>query len=69
MAKKAEAPKAAEVDPAVAATLTGIIYQAKLFIRLARVNVPEKEVVAEVITLWRNVKEALKNNGSPGVGA
>jgi hypothetical protein len=43
----------------VAATLTGIIYQAKLFNRQARVNVPEEEVVVEVISLWRIVTDAL----------
>jgi hypothetical protein len=67
MAKKAESPIAAErVDPAVAATLTGIIYQAKLFNRQAKVNVPEEEVVVEVIRLWRNVMDALGSGSVPG---
>jgi hypothetical protein len=47
------------VDPAVAATLTGIIYQARLFNRQARMNVPESEVISEVLNLWRNVIDAL----------
>jgi hypothetical protein len=49
----------APVDPAVAATLTGIIYQARLFNRQARMNVPEREVISEVLSLWRNVVDAL----------
>jgi hypothetical protein len=70
MAKKAGLPKAAEkVDPVVAATLTGIIYQAKLFNRQARVNVPEEEVVVEVISLWRIVTDALKNDTLPVINA
>ena len=68
MAKKTGAAKAVEkVDPVVAATLTGIIYQAKLFNRQARVNVPEEEVVVEVISLWRIVSEALNNDTLPAI--
>jgi hypothetical protein len=52
----------------VAATLTGIIYQAKLFNRQARVNVPEEEVVVEVISLWRIVMDALSSDSMPAVG-
>jgi hypothetical protein len=48
-----------QVDPMVAAQLTGIIYQARLFNRQARMNVPEQEVVSEVVSLWRNVMAAL----------
>jgi len=70
MAKKAAVAKAGEeVDPAVAATLTGIIYQAKLTNRQAKVNVPEEEVLVEVISLWRIVMDALKSGALPGVGA
>jgi len=66
MARKAGLPKAAKkVAPAVAAALTGIIYQAKLFNRQARVNVPEQEVIAEVISLWRNVTDALTHGAIP----
>jgi len=64
MAKKPDAPK---VDPQVAATLTGIIYQAKLFNRQAKVSVPEEEVMVEVISLWRIVSEALNSETLPGV--
>ena len=58
-----------KVDPAVAATLTGIIYQAKLFNRQAKVNVPEEEVVVEVISLWRIVMDALRSGSVPGISA
>ena len=70
MAKKTEAPSAAEkIDPGVAATLTGIIYLAKLFNRQAKINVPEEEVVVEVITLYRIVAEALTTGTIPGLSA
>jgi len=70
MAKKNDLPMATEkVDPAVAATLAGIIYQAKLFNRQARVSVPEEEIVVEVISLWRIVMEAVKSDSVPGVSA
>ena len=70
MAKKTGTAKSSEkVDPAVAATLTGIIYQAKLFNRQARISVPEEEVVVEVISLWRIVTDALNNGTFPGLGS
>ena len=70
MAKKTGLSKAADkVDPAVAATLAGVIYQAKLFNRQARVNVPEEEVVVEVISLWRIVMDALSSDSMPAPGA
>jgi hypothetical protein len=47
------------VDPMVAATLTGIIYQARLFNRQARMNIPEDEIISEVVTLWQKVREVL----------
>jgi len=70
MAKKPESTKGAEnIDPAVAATLTGIIYQARLFNRQAKVTVPEEEVMAEVISLWRIVKAALNSESVPKTSA
>ncbi len=54
----------ANADPQVAATLTGIIYQAKLFNRQARMNVPEEEVVNEVVSLWRQVTRVLTRSSS-----
>ena len=65
MAKKQDTGK--EVDPLVAATLAGIIYQAKLTNRQAKVNVPEEEVVVEVISLWRIVMDALSSGSIPGL--
>ena len=68
MAKKTGPAKATEkVDPMVAATLTGIIYQAKLFNRQAKVNVPEEEMLVEVISLWRIVQDALSSGTVPMV--
>jgi hypothetical protein len=70
MAKKTGLPKTAEkVDPGVAATLAGIIYQAQLFNRQAKVNVPEEEVVVEVISLWRIVMDAMSSGSVPGISA
>jgi hypothetical protein len=66
MAKRVGLPKSTgKVDAAVAATLTGVIYQAKLFNRQARVNVPEAEVVDEVISLWRTVMDTLNAGPVP----
>ena len=53
----------------MAATLTGIIYQAKLFNRQAKINVPEEEVMVEVISLWRIVMDALESGSVPGISA
>lgn len=64
--QKAEAAQKVLVnaDPQVAATLTGIIYQARLFNRQARMNIPEDEVVAEVVSLWRSVTRALAGSST-----
>ncbi len=64
--KKAEAAQKVLVnaDPQVAATLTGIIYQARLFNRQVRMNIPEDEVVAEVVNLWRSVTRALAGSST-----
>ena len=70
MAKKTELPKAVEgPDPVVAATLAGIIYNAKMLNRQAKINVPEEEVVVEVISLWRIVKAALNSESVPETSA
>ncbi len=64
--QKAEAAQKvlASADPQVAATLTGIIYQARLFNRQARMNIPEDEVVTEVVNLWRSVTRALAGSST-----
>ena len=68
MAKKTESPKSAQkVDPSVAAILAGVIYQAKLLNRQAKINVPEEEVVVEVVSLWRIVMDALNSETLPGL--
>ncbi len=68
MAKKTKsADGAIKADPGVAATLAGIIYQAKLANRQAKINVPEEEVVVEVISLWRIVMNALGSGAVPGM--
>jgi len=69
MAKKNELPKTAEnPDPVVAATLAGVIYNAKMLNRQAKINVPEEEVVVEVISLWRIVMDALSSDSFPPIG-
>ncbi len=65
MAKKrrvqgTKGPKEADLLLLVAASLAGIIYQARLFNRQARMNVPEASVMAEVFSLWNNVLDALE---------
>jgi hypothetical protein len=63
MAKKQKATIAtlleAQAVPMVAATLAGVIYQARLLNRQSKLNIPEQEVIADVVSLWRTVKEAL----------
>jgi len=67
MAKKQKAPIAtlleAQAVPVVAATLAGVIYQARLLNRQSKLNIPEEEVIADVVGLWRVVKEALAEGG------
>ena len=63
MAKKTEASSApkgsTEVTPMVAATLAGVIYQARLLNRQAKLNIPADEVISDVIQLWRAVRDEL----------
>ena len=67
MAKKQKAPIAtlleAQAVPVVAATLAGVIYQARLLNRQSKLNIPEEEVIGDVVGLWRVVKEALAEAG------
>lgn len=48
-----------QMTPQVAATLTGVIYQARLLNRQSKLNIPESEVISDVINLWRIVKDEL----------
>ena len=64
MAKKqTTAPKAdpgIQMAPLVAATLTGVIYQARLLNRQSKLNIPETEVISDVVNLWRSLVDELK---------
>lgn len=64
MAKKQTATGHAgtEVTPVVAATLAGVIYHARLMNRQSKLNIPEHEVVADVVNLWHTVMDALGGN-------
>ena len=50
---------AASMAPMVAATLAGVIYQARLQNRQAKLNIPESEIVSDVVHLWRTVMGVL----------
>ncbi|MGA2629987.1 MAG: hypothetical protein ABSG54_07195 [Terriglobia bacterium] len=61
-AKKQKAEKAApasDMTPIVAAELAGVIYQARLLNRQAKLNIPETEIVNDVVSLWRKVRDML----------
>ena len=51
-----------DLTPLVAAELAGVIYRAKLENRAAKLNISEAEVVADVVSIWRNVSEKLSND-------
>jgi hypothetical protein len=63
MATKKAAPGStngnADMTPVVAATLAGVIYQAKLMNRQSKLNIPEQEVIGEVVSLWQAVMHEL----------
>lgn len=63
MAKKqrvqGKADTRGQITPMVAATLTGVIYQARLLNRQAKLNIPETEVIFDVVNLWHTVMDAL----------
>jgi hypothetical protein len=63
MAKKQKAPSISALEaqaiPVVAATLAGVIYQARLLNRQSKLNIAEEEVIADVVSLWRIVRDAL----------
>jgi len=67
MAKKQKAASATALEtpaiPVVAATLAGVIYQARLLNRQSKLNIPEQEIISDVVGLWRTVKEALAEGG------
>jgi hypothetical protein len=47
------------MTPIVAATLAGVIYQARLSNRQSKLNIPESEVVSDVVGLWRTLVDEL----------
>lgn len=47
------------MTPMVAATLAGVIYQSRLQNRQAKLNIPDHEVVSDVINTWHTVMDAL----------
>jgi hypothetical protein len=67
MAKKKATKEKNELEilvaPVVAATLAGVIYQARLQNRQAKLNIPEQEVISDVVSLWHTVREVM--NGRP----
>jgi hypothetical protein len=48
-----------EITPVVAATLAGVIYQARLSNRQSKLNIPESEVISDVVGLWRTLMDEL----------
>ncbi len=61
--KKKETKKSSvvnDVTPLVAANLAGVIYQARLMNRAAKLNISEAEIVTDVINLWRTVQRELR---------
>lgn len=55
--KQADAAAAHAFDaaPVVAAALAGVIYQARLTNRQMKLNIPEDEIIGDVVRLWRNL--------------
>ncbi|HEV2348363.1 MAG TPA: hypothetical protein VG028_00800 [Terriglobia bacterium] len=47
------------MTPMVAATLAGVIYQSRLQNRQAKLNIPDQEVITDVINTWHTVMDAL----------
>jgi hypothetical protein len=66
MAKKKKADDIGDLEalvaPVVAATLAGVIYEARLQNRQAKLNIPEQEVISDVVNLWYTVRGALSKN-------
>ena len=58
-APKKSPPSANDITPIVAATLAGVIYQARLANRAAKLNISAAEVISDVVILWRTVRDEL----------
>ena len=67
MAKKQTSKSAnganGEMTPVVAATLAGVIYQARLLNRQSKLNIPETEVISDVVGLWKTVLNEMERKG------
>lgn len=50
------------MTPMVAATLAGVIYQSRLLNRQAKLNIPDQEVITDVVNIWRTVMDALSRS-------
>ena len=63
MAKKSTEGSAESIElqlrPVVAAMLAGVIYQSRLLNRQAKLNIPEQEVITDVVNMWHTVMDAL----------
>ncbi len=63
MAKKLTEENAKSIElqlrPVVAAMLAGVIYQSRLLNRQAKLNIPEQEVITDVVNMWYTVMDAL----------
>jgi len=63
MPKKSTEESAASAElqmrPLVAAMLAGVIYQSRLLNRQAKLNIPEQEVITDVVNMWHTVMDAL----------
>ena len=60
--KKTDAGSGSQDDkmiPIVAATLAGVVYQSRLLNRQAKLNIPDHEIITDVVNTWYAVKDAL----------
>ncbi len=48
-----------KITPVVAATLAGVVYQSRLLNRQAKLNIPDEEVISDVVNTWHAVMDAL----------
>lgn len=58
---KSEGSTNEKMAPMVAATLAGVIYQSRLLNRQAKLNIPDHEVISDVINTWHTVMDALSH--------
>jgi hypothetical protein len=58
---KSEGNTIDKMMPVVAATLAGVIYQSRLLNRQAKLNIPDHEVISDVVNTWHTVMDALSH--------